>query len=76
MSAIKAAECAKPTEILPCYHREFAQATCAIFSYAEAGFWQEAGKKSGASGGSDTVRGLTRANRGFVGKILQPYGGP
>src|SRR5690242_10101495 len=28
----------------PCYHREFAQATCAIFSYAEAGFWQGAGK--------------------------------
>jgi hypothetical protein len=26
-----------PTEVPPCYHREFAQATCAIFSYAHRG---------------------------------------
>src|SRR5690242_18188867 len=26
--------------------------------------------------GSDTARGPTHANRGFVGKNLQPYGGP
>jgi hypothetical protein len=67
---------AKPTEVPPCYHREFAQATCAIFSYAEAGFWQGAGKKSGASGEA-TPRGGPRAQIAVLsGKILQPYGGP
>ena len=60
MGAIRAAAAAcKTTQVPPCYHREFAQATCAIFSCAEAGFWQGAGKKSGASGEA-TPRGGSR----------------
>jgi hypothetical protein len=66
VSAIRAAAAArKTTQVPPCYHREFAQATCAIFSYAEIGFRQGASKKSGASGEATPRGGPARKSRSY-----------